>query len=257
MPRVHKDLMPFYLKNGKRSRASIHIHKTLKDSTWELTQFTTRDQVAIKIRTERNKELILASAYFDGSTNFPCPPPELKPMVDYASQHKLPLIIGVDANARHHVWGNEVTNERGEKLLDYLVANDLTWCNIGKIPTFDNGRLQSINDLTLVNKEAEDLVKGWHVRLKPNISDHNNILFEVEHLVQVAQPKRVAKNTNWDGYDATLSVDKVLKDISQNPPKTIEELNKAASNIKRSITKAIEDNCPISYIPNSLKDPPR
>ena len=69
-----------------------------------------------------------------------------------------------------------------------------------------------------MNKEAEDLVKGWHVSLKPNISDHNNILFEVKHLVQVAQPKRVAKNTNWEGYGATLSADNELQDIGQNAP---------------------------------------
>ena len=122
---------------------TIHVHKTLKDSTWELSQFSTRDLIAIKIRTDRNKELILASSYMDGLNGSECPPNEVKPLVKYAKQHGLPLIISSDANARHFIWGNTASNARGEELLDYLELENLTWSNRGSTPTFDNKLTQN------------------------------------------------------------------------------------------------------------------
>ena len=256
IPNIHKDLIPFYFKSEERSRVSIHVHKTLKESTWELTQFSTRDLVAIKIRTDRNKELILASSYMDGLNGSECPPNEIKPLVNYAKQQNLPLIISSDANARHFMWGNTISNARGDELLDYLELNDLTWSNVGSTPTFDNNRWQAIIDLTIVNKQAENLVSNWRVSDEPSLSDHNFIFFEVEHPVRVAEPKRLSKNTNWDGFIEDLSKDANLIGISENPPVTKEQLDRAAKQLQCSITTAIEANCPLTYIPNSLKDPP-
>lgn len=256
IPSVHKDLIAFYHRSDERPRASIHVHKKLKDSTWELSQFTTKDLVAIKIRTERNKELILASAYMDGSGNFPCPPNDIKPLVSFAKQQNLPLIIGSDVNARHFLWGNTDANNRGEELLDYLTSEDLTWSNFGSAPTFDNNRWQSIIDLTIVNKLGESMVRNWHVSSEPSLSDHKFIFFDVQHLIKVAEPKRLSKNTNWEEYNKLLSTDENLKDITRNPPDSPITLDIAANKLKRSITAAYEASCPVTYIPNSLKDPP-
>ena len=63
IPPVHKDLIMYYCKMGViRPRAALLIHKNLEPKCWELKQFTTPDQVAIKI-THDSKELILASSY--------------------------------------------------------------------------------------------------------------------------------------------------------------------------------------------------
>ncbi len=254
IPNIHKDLMAYYHKSDVRCRASIHIHNMLKNKVWELNQFTCRDLIAVKIRTEQNKELILASAYMDCTEI--CPLNSIKPLVDFAKQQNLPLIIGSDVNARHFLWGNIESNKRGEDLLDFMVNHDLMWANQGSTPTFDNNRWQAIIDLTIMNKGAEGLINHWHVSEDISLSDHKFIFYEVKYLIKVAEPKRISKNTNWEEYCAVLSLDENLKRIADNPPTTTEQLDKAADILQQSMTKAIEKSCPITYIPNSIKDPP-
>ena len=51
IPHVHKDLTPYYRKKGtSKPRAAILIHKILDNKCCELTQFTTPDLVALKIK---------------------------------------------------------------------------------------------------------------------------------------------------------------------------------------------------------------
>ena len=89
IPHVHKDLTPYYRKKGtSKPRAAILIHKTLDNKCCELTQFTTPDLVALKIKHD-SKEIIMASSYMDG--NMMIPPPNTNRLIDYADKHKLPL----------------------------------------------------------------------------------------------------------------------------------------------------------------------
>ena len=111
LPKVHKDLIPYYYDKGDSSpRAAALVHKSVANRCWELAQFTTADQVVLRIK--HNKEdLILVTIYMDG--NKQVPPPELTPVVEYAKKHDLPLLIGSDTNAQHVLWGNGSNNNRG------------------------------------------------------------------------------------------------------------------------------------------------
>ena len=92
LPFVHKNLSQYYCKSGlEKPRAAILVHNSIDNKCWELDQFTTPDQIAIKIKHD-NKEVILASTYMDINDNIP--PSQTTPLIKYANDNKLPLIIG-------------------------------------------------------------------------------------------------------------------------------------------------------------------
>ena len=76
IPKVHRDLIHYYDKDGTlEPRASISIHKNLEDQCWELKNFTSRDTIAIKMKSG-SSYIILASIYMENSTDTPNFPPE-------------------------------------------------------------------------------------------------------------------------------------------------------------------------------------
>ena len=160
---MHKDLIPFYYKSElNKPRAAILIHKSLEKSCWELPEFTTADQITLKIRFN-SKDFIITSTYMDITKIIPSP--NFSTVVKYAEKQNLPLIVGSDTNARHKLWGNKDRNTRGEELLDFLSSCGLSWANKGSTPTFINSRgHNSIIDLTLTNNKGGDEIGGWHVR---------------------------------------------------------------------------------------------
>ena len=120
-----------------------------------MKQFTTPDQVAVKIKLN-STELILASSYMD--INGPAPPIETTPLARYATNNNLPLIMGSDTNSHHTLWGNRACNERGRDLLDFMSSLGLSWANKGSTPTFLNTRgHNSVIDLTITNTTGGDL----------------------------------------------------------------------------------------------------
>ncbi len=256
LPKVHKDLIPFYYKKGDvRPRAALLTHKNLADRCWELTQFTTPDQVAIKIKHD-GKELILASSYMDGTKEVP--PPELTPLVTYANQLKLPLIVGSDTNSHHILWGNRETRARGEELLDFLDSCGLSWANKGSTPTFLNSRGQnSIIDLTIINSSGGDLISNWHVSQKFSNSDHRYIMFDIASKSKTA-PKQIrfVRNTDWKKFHDCLDSNQNLSNLNQSTLTSKSDLDKAANDLNQALTEAFDYACPITYISSVIKKPP-
>ena len=256
LPKVHKDLTPFYYKKGDvRPRAALLTHKNLEDRVWELTQFTTPDQVAIKIKHD-SKELILASSYMDG--NKVVPPPELAPLVAYANQQKLPLIVGSDTNSHHILWGNKETKDRGEELLDFLDSCGLSWANKGSTSTFLNSRGQNtIIDLTIINNAGGDLISNWHVSQKHSNSDHRYIMFDLASKCKTA-PKQIrfVKNTDWNKFQDCLDSNENLTKLNETNLTTKVDLDQAASDLNQILNEAFEYACPITYISSTIKKPP-
>ena len=112
LPKVNKDLVPFYYSKGDiNPRAAILIHKNLVDECSELTQFTTRDLVAVTLKFN-GEEKILVSSYMDIKKDIS--PNDLTAVVDFAKKRGSPLIGGSDTNSRHTKWGDRVTNTRGK-----------------------------------------------------------------------------------------------------------------------------------------------
>ena len=253
IPPINKDLSNFYYKIGdKRPRAAIVLHKNLTVKCWELTQFTTPDQVAVKIQLS-STELILAASYMD--INGPVPPQETSPLAKYANDNNIPLIIGSDTNSHHTLWGNKTCNTRGEELLDFLSSLGLSCANKGSSPTFLNSRgHNSIIDLTITNQLGGDLISNWHVSDLYSNSDHRYIMFDITTGPK-KEPKqiRLVKNTDWDRFDEILSNNPNLNNTRIN---TTTEIDHNIDIINTALREAFEEACPITYISSSVRKPP-
>ena len=195
-------------------QSSFLIHKKLENHSRELKQFTTPDQVAIHIK-HKYREIIFASTYMDITHDIP--PTQSIPLINYANNNKLPLIIGSDTNAQHTLWGNRECNKRGEDLIDLFNSLGLSWANKGSTPTFINSRgHESIIDLTITNSLGSDLIKNWKVDLSFSNSDHRYITFNIDskHHINPRQV-RLTKNTDWDIFDEYLTTNPT-SDINTN-----------------------------------------
>ena len=53
------------------------------------------------------------------------PPTQSIPLINYANNNKLPLIIGSDTNAQHTLWGNRECNKRGKLVCSLVPLNHI------------------------------------------------------------------------------------------------------------------------------------
>ena len=258
LARVQNDLVLYYYKTKDvRPRAAIMVHKQLSERSWELSQFTTPDQVAIKI-TIGSQPLILVSSYMDGTKAIP--PSELLPVINYAKRHGLPCIIGSDTNSHHYLWGNayEKNDGRGEDLLEYLDYQDLSWCNRGDDPTFVNSRgHNSVIDLTITNSTGRDFVQNWHVGDQESSSDHRYVKFKISTTTHDSDQRtaRITKNTDWDEFSDILEKDIRLKELETSPITTKNDVDEAACKLNSVINDAFKTACPLTYVSNKIKKP--
>ncbi|XP_043470366.1 uncharacterized protein LOC122503754 [Leptopilina heterotoma] len=172
---------------------------------------------------------VIGSAYFpyDNKNN---PPIEVRRLVEYCMKKGLSLLLGCDANSQHTVWGSTKDNQKGQELLEYLIGTDLYILNTGSTPTFINAVRQEVIDITLCSKSIENKVRRWRVSNEPSLSDHSQIVFEVESAVRL----------NWNKYNSELR-----KTLSGLPGKIRDHqtLDKVASNFTKATKAAYENSC--------------
>lgn len=143
---------PYYTTNNNLTRCSINdiifAAKTrplcaIIIRNTEIVPFpikVERDRIIIIIET-KNTKIKLVSTYCSPSSN----------LIDYllALKNELEtitcnnIILGGDLNAKGRLWGNEITDERGTELIEFMLTNNLaTLNNSDSIPTFEtaNGK---------------------------------------------------------------------------------------------------------------------
>ena len=139
------------------------------------------------------REIILGSAYLPYDDE---PPPtwELEKLVMSCRAAGTHLIIGCDANSHHTSWGSTNTNNRGESLFNYIMANGLDIINRGNKPTFVTSNRQEVIDITIATLYIGNLMKDWHVTEEVSCSGHSYIRFTVmgiDHtVVTFCNPRR-------------------------------------------------------------------
>lgn len=73
------------------------------------------------------------------------PPSEMTAiLIGGCREYGLLLIVGLDANAYNVLWGSTGTNNRGESLLQFLIAFNIDILNKDNKPSIVNGGNQSI-----------------------------------------------------------------------------------------------------------------
>ena len=148
--RVHRDTF------SDAPRACIATSPCLQGLL--LSQFTSRDSTAILIESGHRIEPNIVLAFFYMSHDSPIPPPLLGELITFCQIEGLGLVIGCDANAHHTSWGSSDRNQRGNDLADFLVSNQITWYNVGNIPTFQVVNRSEVLDMTLINNKMTDRI---------------------------------------------------------------------------------------------------
>jgi hypothetical protein len=88
----------------------------------------------------------------------------MKGIFQHSAEERKEIILGIDANAHHILWGSTDINPRSESLMEYMLSTKLNILNKGNEPTFLNIRRRSVIDLTLGTTLVGNLVSDWHVK---------------------------------------------------------------------------------------------
>ena len=140
------------------------------------------------------REVVVASAYFPYGLNL-CPTAEVIELIKFCEDKGWDLLLGCDANAHHLAWGSSDTNNRGEKLLQFLSTTNLDFLNRGCKPTFQNANREE--DITLASRNMGNAIAGWRVSDEISMSDHNHIVFEIKGCSTESRLYRNPRKTDW------------------------------------------------------------
>jgi hypothetical protein len=88
------------------------------------------------------------------------------------------ILITMDSNSRSRTWHDKLTNGRGKKLEEFLIAKQLFIINEkSEMTTFQNSRGSSNIDLTISNSKLLKEVQEWKISEEESCSDHKIIQF--------------------------------------------------------------------------------
>ena len=158
-----------------KPRAAIFVRRGLEP--WLAEEFTDEDLAVCTIKVE-GKTCYFASAYMD--LNLPIDAKgNLARLIDMCEVNGFPLVVSADSNAHSFLWGSDETNSRGQELEDLILEKGLVILSRGNEPTFSTVRAKSVIDITLVNKQAGDVLcpVDWRVRTEESHSDHKLISY--------------------------------------------------------------------------------
>ena len=197
-----KDAQIMYKRvQGTIPRTAVVGSKDL--NLWLDPRFSTPDLTTCVWLTgnKREQRFYVASLYLD-INNTSVVFKELEELVSYCNQNNLPLLIALDSNAHSTIWGLE-TNPRGERLEEFIAANNLRVENKGKKPTFVARGSETHIDLTLTLNM--DNVQDWEVEDVDMSSDHCRIKFNfISGTKRVAFRMRNLKDADWEKFTKKL-----------------------------------------------------
>lgn len=237
-------------------RAAVYINETLKNKNGAilLDNFTTIDQAAVALKLELDKgdfiNLVVCSLYLpSGVSSTAMITEELSLLLQHCKETGAELIIGADSNSHHRRWGSDISNSRGETLLNFFDQFDMDILNIGDKPTFVRNKTKrdspsSTIDVTFCSKGLRNLIKNWEVSEDLLESDHKYIHFQLNSRRFDEPSHRPKRHTNWKKFTKILESSEVLKSIGKlDPNMTITQLNTTADLFKTTVTDALDSSC--------------
>nr|XP_021000265.2 uncharacterized protein LOC107445889 [Parasteatoda tepidariorum] len=162
---------------NSEARACILIDKDIK--VLPLTDFIHRDLTAVKVRLNiegRDREIVFCLVYLPYEEKAP-PDQTLHKLLQFCAENSLQVVLGLDCNAHHTVWGSTDTNKRGECLLKFILNYNLDILNKGNDPTFITSNRSEVIDITIATPAISKNITKWKVDGRPSGSDHQNIHF--------------------------------------------------------------------------------
>ncbi|XP_014249818.1 uncharacterized protein LOC106666849 [Cimex lectularius] len=211
------------------------------------------DQTAIRLnymKEEVKMDVMMASTYMPYDSPGPPPPIETEDLVQYCRHKNLQLIIGADANSHNEVWNSTNTNKRGEKLLEFLITNDLSIINKGSEPTFVTNRRPEVIDITLFTRCVSNRIVNWAVSEEISNSDHRHIYMEITQVDKTCKVGRNPRNTDWGKYSGLLERS-ALTSIA-NIKSTL-DIELTSTQIQEALINSYHEACPQTTYNNGKK----
>lgn len=90
------------------------------------------------------------------------------------------VIVAGDFNAKHHAWGLQSNDDKGELPSDLTCMLGLTICNQGDRPTWQKGDSKSYIDVTMASTNLAARVQCWNVSEEFSHSGHSYIEYNIK-----------------------------------------------------------------------------
>lgn len=156
------------------------------------------------------------------------------------------IIITTDSNSRHTLWGDKISNNRGNDLLEFILQNKLNIINIEnpnitftKQVIEQNSNSFSIRtsaiDLTLTNHLNNYQVKDWSIEDDVIDTDHKLIKFKIKFR---EREKIIFDDKIIIDYEKS-DLNKFNQIFNYNKPKLNSDLNYIIDKFDDAVSKAI------------------
>jgi hypothetical protein len=211
-----------------------------------LTQYCYRGLTAVRITAPYSggpREIVFGSAYLPFEDAEPPSTPGVEKLVMGYWDEGTHLIIGCHALSHHSCWGSTYTNNRGESLFNYFMANGLDITNRGNRPNFVTLTRQEVIDITIATIYAGNSFKVWNVTGEVSCSDHRYIQFNITGIDRSPEVYRIPRRTDWESFRTHLPgylgsmTDKITDYMG---------LETAATQLQDAIVSAYNDSCPVT-----------
>lgn len=166
-----------------------------------------RDFVAARYRG-----LYLVSVYMSPNARIDRFLEMLDSLRDFLTSIQGEVIICGDFNARSSLWGDQITNRRGEILENWMAELDLRLGNVGSVPTCVRPQGTSVIDLTWSALHDGHFIANWKVSDSESLSDHKYVTFEFRERdvyvqeVNARYPRWNIKKFDDDLFSEILSI---------------------------------------------------
>ena len=227
---------------NNNARTCILIDKEIE--AFPLNEFIHKDLTAIKIKLYIDggiREIVVGSVYLPYEEKNP-PNQCLHGLMQFCIENNLQVVLGLDCNAHHAVWGSTDTNKRGECLLEFILRYNLDILNIGNNPTFITSNRSEVIDITIATQQIRKNIKKWRVDGRPSGSDHQNIHFEFNSNIVCDRNFRDPMRTNWKKFQEELVG---LTEMGNKPIRDNYDLEITAESLHKNILEAYNNNCPV------------
>lgn len=236
----------YSLTHGRRARTCIIAEKSLNLTL--LPSFCDGDTTVVSIMTYEegiNKEILVCSGYLPYDSCGYVMNPKIVELIEYAKLQNIPVILGLDANAHHILWGSKDINDRGASLIEFISTTNLEILNRGNTPTFFNKNRSEVIDITLASSEISNNILNWEVSKEETLSDHRLITYKLCVGSPREIPFRNPRSTNWEkfAHDVSIAVTSSTWNCEPNNPT---ELDNTVDLLTGILTNSFKANCKIS-----------
>lgn len=134
------------------------------------------------------------------------------------------MIIAGDVNAKSVLWHNIEGDTRGDKMEEFIEANNLALLNrAGQPSTFSTLNGQANIDITLTNNFV-NLIANWSVEEEWCSSNHRAILMEVRNAINSNRIIQKSKSFNLKSANWEQIKDRMREDFNRNVLKQMTEM---------------------------------